>query len=84
MNGTSAYVEIRERTDAEKLRRVLPYANIISADDAIIVDIEPFQALILMKFPKVPKISQKNQYTIIVLLSNLSELNPFDSPPRIL
>jgi similar to stage IV sporulation protein len=49
MNGTTAYVEIRERTDADKAQRIQPYANILSADDAIIVDIEVFSGMAAVK-----------------------------------
>lgn len=49
MNGTSAYVEIRERIDADRPQRNLPYANIVSAEDAIIVDIETFSGMSVVK-----------------------------------
>lgn len=49
MNGTCAYVEVRERVDADLPQRTLPYANIISTEDALIVDIEAFSGMPAVK-----------------------------------
>lgn len=45
MSGTTAYVEIRERIDADKPQRTKPYANIVSREDAIIVGIETYAGM---------------------------------------
>ena len=49
MNGTTAYVEVRERIDADKPQRLLPYANVVSTEDAIIVDIETLSGMATVK-----------------------------------
>lgn len=45
MSGTTAYVEIRERIDADKPERTKPYANIVSCEDAMIVEIETYAGM---------------------------------------
>lgn len=49
MSGSMAYVEIRERSEQDKIERVLPYANIIATEDAIVTDIEVFSGMACTK-----------------------------------
>ena len=45
LSGNTAYVEIREKTDAPKEERVYPYANIVATEDAIITEMQIFSGM---------------------------------------
>ncbi len=49
IDGSSAFVEVRERTDADKPNRNLPYANIIASEDAIVETIEVYSGIASVK-----------------------------------
>lgn len=49
LNGSIAYVEIRESVSIDRDERCLPYANIIASEDAIITGLEVFSGAACVK-----------------------------------
>lgn len=49
ISGNTAYVEIRERINASLEERVLPYANIVASEDAIITEMQIFSGMASVK-----------------------------------
>lgn len=45
MSGSMAYIEVRESIEKAPNERILPYANIVAKEDAIVTDVEIFSGM---------------------------------------